>query len=61
MALTSSERKASTSALVSNGARHSFREDDEPVLWLSLDPTATVIVDIEVLDGRDLEGAADRT
>jgi hypothetical protein len=35
-------------------------EHDEPVIWLSLDPTATVIVDIEVLDGRDLGPAAQR-
>jgi hypothetical protein len=36
-------------------------EDDEVVIWLSLDPTATVIVDIEILDGRDLGPAAQRT
>ncbi|MEU4234776.1 hypothetical protein AB0F17_61775 [Nonomuraea sp. NPDC026600] len=26
----------------------------EGVIWLSLDPSATAITDIEVLDGRDL-------
>jgi hypothetical protein len=31
-----------------------LEENSEPVLWLSLDPSATIIVDIEVLDGRDL-------
>lgn len=36
-------------------------EHDEVVIWLSLDPTATVIVDIEILDGRDLGPAAQRT
>ncbi|MFF1441890.1 hypothetical protein [Streptomyces sp. NPDC058295] len=36
-------------------------EHDEPVVWLNLDPTATAIVAIEVLDGRDLGSAAQRT
>ncbi|MFD5566509.1 hypothetical protein [Streptomyces cadmiisoli] len=36
-------------------------EHDEAVIWLSLDPTASVIVDIEVLDGRDLGPGARRT
>ncbi|MFD7474949.1 hypothetical protein ACFV8Z_23015 [Streptomyces sp. NPDC059837] len=31
-----------------------LEENDEPMVWLSLDPTTTVIVDIEVLDGRVL-------
>ncbi|MFE1849076.1 hypothetical protein [Streptomyces sp. NPDC059489] len=31
-----------------------LKENDECVIWLSLDPTGTTIVDIEVLDGRDL-------
>ncbi|MFE7853700.1 hypothetical protein [Streptomyces sp. NPDC057403] len=35
-------------------------EHGESVIWLSLDPTATVIVDIEVLDGRDLGPAVQR-
>lgn len=33
-----------------------LEEHDEVVIWLSLDPTGSVIVDIEVLDGRDLSG-----
>ncbi|MGW2827664.1 hypothetical protein [Streptomyces sp. NPDC001286] len=36
-------------------------EHDESVIWLSLDPTATAIVDIEVLDGRDLGHAVQRS
>jgi hypothetical protein len=32
-----------------------LEEDDEVVIWLNLDPTGTVIFDIEVLDGRSLE------
>ncbi|MFE1925442.1 hypothetical protein ACFW91_23075 [Streptomyces asoensis] len=35
-------------------------EHGEPVVWLNLDPAATVIVDIEVLDGRDLGLPAQR-
>ncbi|WP_433513648.1 hypothetical protein ACQP2T_60530 [Nonomuraea sp. CA-143628] len=31
-----------------------LERNGEDVIWLSLDPTATVITDIEVLDGRDL-------
>ncbi|MFD5516928.1 hypothetical protein [Streptomyces sp. NPDC127066] len=38
-----------------------LEEHDEVVIWLSLDPTGSVIVDIEVLDGRDLGPAARRT
>ncbi|MGW1673442.1 hypothetical protein [Streptomyces sp. NPDC002324] len=38
-----------------------LEEHDEVLIWLSLDPTATVIVGIEVLDGRDLGPAAQRT
>ncbi|MFJ9115987.1 hypothetical protein ACIRJO_10630 [Streptomyces sp. NPDC102394] len=34
---------------------------DESVVWLSLDPTATAIVAIEVLDGRDLGHAVQRS
>lgn len=37
-----------------------LEEGDEPVIWLGLDPTATVVVGIEVLDGRDLGAAAQR-
>ncbi|WP_330304658.1 MULTISPECIES: hypothetical protein [unclassified Streptomyces] len=35
-----------------------LEENDEAVMWLSLDPSATVIVTIEVLDGRDLGPAS---
>jgi len=34
--------------------------DGEDVIWLSLNPTATAITDIEVLDGRDLGPASRR-
>lgn len=34
--------------------------NDEAVIWLNLDPTGRAIVDIEVLDGRDLGEAARR-
>jgi hypothetical protein len=35
-----------------------LQRDGEDVIWLSLDPTATTVTDIEVLDGRDLGPAA---
>ncbi|MER6950710.1 hypothetical protein ABT294_42500 [Nonomuraea sp. NPDC000554] len=37
-----------------------LERDGEDVIWLSLNPTATVITDIEVLDGRDLGAAGHR-
>ncbi|MBO4273026.1 hypothetical protein [Microbispora triticiradicis] len=37
-----------------------LEHDGEDVIWLSLDPTATAITDIEVLDGRDLGPASRR-
>lgn len=39
----------------SSGSRMvQLERDGEDVIWLSLDPSATAITDIEVLDGRDL-------
>ncbi|MFJ4844919.1 MULTISPECIES: hypothetical protein [unclassified Streptomyces] len=35
-------------------------EDDEVVILLGIDPTETVVVNVEVLDGRDLGDAAPR-
>ncbi|GII52404.1 hypothetical protein Pth03_07930 [Planotetraspora thailandica] len=37
-----------------------LERDGESVIWLSLNPTATAITDIEVLDGRDLGPASRR-
>ncbi|MFJ9913412.1 hypothetical protein [Actinacidiphila glaucinigra] len=37
-----------------------LEEGDEVLIWLNLDPTGTAIVDVEVLDGRDLREAARR-
>ncbi|MFI6451792.1 hypothetical protein ACIBF6_09580 [Streptosporangium amethystogenes] len=37
-----------------------LEQNSEDVIWLSLDPTATTITDIEVLDGRDLGSAGRR-
>jgi hypothetical protein len=31
-----------------------LEQDDEVIIWLSLDPTASMITAIEILDGRDL-------
>lgn len=37
-----------------------LERNGEDVIWLSLDPSATAITDIEVLDGRDLGPASRR-
>ncbi|GLX09846.1 hypothetical protein [Microbispora sp. NBRC 16548] len=37
-----------------------LERNGEDVIWLSLDPTATTITDIEVCDGRDLGPASRR-
>ncbi|MFF3440052.1 hypothetical protein [Streptosporangium sp. NPDC002721] len=46
----------------SSGSRMvQLERDGEDVIWLSLDPSATAITDIEVLDGRDLGPAGRRS
>jgi len=48
-----------TAPFGSSGSQMSqLQRDGEDVIWLSLDPSATTVTDIEVLDGRDLGPAA---
>ena len=50
-----------TAPFGSSGDRMSQLQcEGEDVIWLSLDPSATTITDIEVLDGRDLGPASQR-
>ncbi|MFD7517733.1 hypothetical protein ACFV85_23355 [Streptomyces niveus] len=50
-----------TAPFGSSGSQMSqLQRDGEDVIWLSLDPSATGVTDIEALDGRDLGPAARR-
>ncbi|TJZ97840.1 hypothetical protein [Actinacidiphila oryziradicis] len=51
-----------TAPFGSSGSRMAqLQRDGEDVIWLTLDPSATGVTDVEVLDGRDLGPAAHRS